>query len=80
MIYRDLRIIGKECQKLRRRLDIRQKQVGQEIGYAEKTISQFENGHNNNLYIFSWYLKHGLNTTRLGQQLRRGNIYGEKAE
>ena len=80
MLYRDLLIIGKECQTLRRRLNVRQREVGNEIGYGEKTISQFENGHNNNLYIFSWYLKHGLNTKRLSQQLLRGDIYGEKAE
>lgn len=79
MIYNDLKIIGNECRRLRRTLNKKQKDIGTDLGYATVTISQFERGHNNNLYIFSWYLKHGLDTHRLNMRLR-GYKYGEKAE
>lgn len=79
MIGQDLKIIGSECQRLRRILNKKQKDIGNELGYATVTISQFERGNNNNLYIFSWYLRHGLDTHRLNCKLR-GYLYGEKAE
>ena len=77
MLYDELQIIGQECQNHRRRINIRQEQVGDEIGYSKQTISQFENGHNNNLYIFAWYLMNGLNTDRLKNKIR-GCKYGKE--
>lgn len=79
MLYDELQIIGRACQEHRRRLFKRQDEVGAEIGYSPQTISQFENGRNNNLYIYSWYLVNGLNTDKLIKDLR-GVIYGKKAQ
>ena len=61
MMYEELRQIGSQCKSIRQMLGVTQVDVGKELGYSDKTIAMFEKGHNNNLYIFTWYLRHGFN-------------------
>lgn len=56
----NLKLIGCECKRLRRSLNITQQMVADETGYTSKSISAFENGRVNNALILLWYIKHGL--------------------
>ena len=67
----DLKMLGVQCKRLRRILDIKQTQVAIETGYSVKTISAFENGRINNALILLWYINHGLN-----RDIIRGCEYG----
>ena len=69
MISVDLRTVGRECKRFRRSLGKTQNEVALEIGYALNTISQFECGGNNNLYIFLWYIKNGIDIQHLKEVL-----------
>lgn len=48
------------CGKFRKMLGITQEAMSAEVGYSKETISGFENGRNNNMEIFLWYLDKGF--------------------
>lgn len=48
--------MGKMCQDYRKKAEITQKQVAQDLGVTAGLISQFECGMIDSLYIFIWYL------------------------
>lgn len=48
--------IGQICKKMRERKKKTQLQVSIELGYCVENISSFENGRNDNVRIFLWYL------------------------
>lgn len=52
--------IGKICKEYRMSLGYLQSDVSRDTGYSIENISKFENGNNNNLKIFLWYLRKGL--------------------
>ena len=56
----NLKVIGKKCQEFRLSLGYTQDDVGNCIGYSRETISMFENGKNDNLLIFLWYITMGM--------------------
>lgn len=57
----DLIYIGKTCQNFRRGKGLTQSEVAEDMGYTVENISAFENGRNDNLRIFLWYVDRGLN-------------------
>lgn len=57
----NLKAIGKRCQEFRLSLGYTQDDVGYILGYSRETISMFENGKNDNLLIFLWYISMGMN-------------------
>lgn len=61
----DLRCIGKSCQKFRISQGLLQSEVAEDIGYTIENISAFENGRNDNVRIFLWYVSKGLNVNDL---------------
>ena len=40
-----------------------QADVGEQLGYSDSNICEFEKGRNNNILIFMWYISHGLTMT-----------------
>lgn len=52
--------IGQLCADFRRRHNITQQQIADEMGYSVYNISAFENGRNDNGEILAWYLDHGM--------------------
>lgn len=53
--------IGNRCRAFRESLGFSQGQVGYQLGYVDgSSISRFEAGQNDSLYIMSWYLKRGF--------------------
>ncbi len=52
--------IGKICKDFRMSLGYLQSDVSKDTGYSIENISKFENGNNNNMKIFLWYLRKGL--------------------
>ena len=55
-----LSLIGKECKNFRLSLGILQSEVARDTGYSIENVSKFENGNNNNLKIFLWYIQKGF--------------------
>lgn len=60
----NLKEIGKRCQTYRKSISILQTQVAEETGYSTENVSAFENGRNDNIRIFSWYLLRGLDARK----------------
>lgn len=56
----DLVNIGKMCKEYRLELGFLQSDVAKDTGYSIENVSKFENGNNNNLKIFLWYINKGL--------------------
>lgn len=52
--------IGQRCKKFRERLGYYQSDVANQTGYSKENISAFENGRNDNVRIFLWYVEMGL--------------------
>lgn len=52
--------IGKICAKYRKECGYRQIDVSLDTGYAVTNVSSFENGRNDNGYLFLWYILHGM--------------------
>ena len=52
--------IGKICKDFRMSQGYLQSDVSKDTGYSIENISKFENGNNNNMRIFLWYLRKGL--------------------
>lgn len=52
--------IGKACKDYRTSLGILQSEVAHDTGYSIENVSKFENGNNNNMKIFLWYLHKGF--------------------
>lgn len=67
--------IGRACKQQRRKLNLKQITVAKETGYSVKNISGFETGRVNNAIILLWYLKHGLDISKIG-----GVKYGKTQE
>lgn len=61
----NLKLIGKKCQEFRLSLGYTQEDVGNCIGYSRETISMFENGKNDNLIIFLWYITMGMSVSTI---------------
>ena len=55
-----LSLIGKACKDFRVSLGILQSEVARDTGYSIENVSKFENGNNNNLKIFMWYVQKGF--------------------
>lgn len=55
-----LSLIGKACKDFRISLGILQSEVARDTGYSIENVSKFENGNNNNLKIFMWYVQKGF--------------------
>lgn len=56
----NLNIIGQKCKEYRQNIGLLQTDVAKDTGYSIENISKFENGNNNNMKIFLWYLRKGL--------------------
>lgn len=54
-------LMGHSCRAWRMSMGYTQKQVADETGYTENTISLFEHGETNNAIVLLWYLTHGFN-------------------
>ena len=52
--------IGQRCKKFRERLGYYQSDVANQTGYSKENVSAFENGRNDNVRIFLWYVEMGL--------------------
>lgn len=52
--------IGQICKDFRMSQGYLQSDVSKDTGYSIENISKFENGNNNNMKIFLWYLRKGL--------------------
>lgn len=53
--------IGEYCRNFRNNeLKLTQFDVSKQIGYSKENISSFENGRNDNVVIFLWYVNKGL--------------------
>lgn len=52
----------KRLKKFRQSIGYKQIDVANELGYSLENISKFENGKNNNLKIYLWYVEKGYNT------------------
>lgn len=66
----NLKIIGKKCKEFRMSLGYTQDYVGYSIGYSRETISMFENGKNDNLLIFLWYVSMGMDISNIITDMR----------
>lgn len=53
--------LGKKCKEFRISIGLLQSHVAYDTGYSVENVSKFENGKNNNLIIFLWYVDRGLN-------------------
>lgn len=56
----DLKSIGKRCKEYRQKLGFYQSHVAKDTGYSKENVSSFENGRNDNVRIFLWYIEMGL--------------------
>ena len=61
----NLKYIGQKCQIYRQSMGYRQCEVARDTGYSIENISAFENGRNDNLIIFLWYLDKGFSIDKL---------------
>ncbi len=55
-----LYLIGKKCKEFRISIGLLQSDVAADTGYSIENVSKFENGNNNNLKIFMWYVHKGF--------------------
>lgn len=55
-----LRRLGRSCAIWRRKQGISLKQIAQETRYSTGNVYHFEQGINDNVIIFSWYLEKGF--------------------
>jgi predicted transcriptional regulator len=55
-----LKKIGNECAKFRHQIKEPQSSVAKSTNYSVEVVSSFENGRNNNLFVFLWYVSNGL--------------------
>lgn len=55
-----LSLIGKKCKDFRISIGLLQSDVAVDTGYSIENVSKFENGNNNNLKIFMWYVQKGF--------------------
>lgn len=56
----DLKTITGACKRYRNDLGVTQLEVAYETHYSVENISAFENGRNDSLMIFLWYLQNGF--------------------
>lgn len=56
----NLSLIGKKCKEFRISIGLLQSDVAADTGYSIENVSKFENGNNNNLKIFMWYVQKGF--------------------
>jgi transcriptional regulator with XRE-family HTH domain len=61
-------LIGKACKDYRLSLGILQSEVAKDTGYSIENVSKFENGNNNNMKIFLWYLEKGFRYEKVNIQ------------
>lgn len=52
--------IGLVCKLWRIRAGIKAIDVANATGYSSATITAFESGNNNNMYLLLWYIKLGM--------------------
>lgn len=52
--------LGKQCKDFRLEIGLLQSDVASDTGYSVENVSKFENGKNNNLKIFLWYVSKGI--------------------
>lgn len=55
-----IRKISGQCQAFRMKLGISQREVAASLGLPQQSISNFEIGSNNSIYIYQWYLDQGF--------------------
>lgn len=65
---KDLKNLGRACQKYRKSKGMTQWKFGLDIGYTDRSISAFECGRSNNALILCEYVKLGFDL--------RGYLYG----
>lgn len=70
-----LKKIGNECRELRLLLGLKQTCVAVDTNYSQDTISGFENGRNNNMFILLWYINYGLDLESILEEYE-GAIHG----
>lgn len=61
--------IGRICAAYRKDHNYEQKDAAKDTGYSLENISSFENGRNDNVRIFLWYVSKGLNMQEIGELL-----------
>lgn len=66
----DIKKIGSICRSFRRSLKMTQADVAKATGYSAGNVGHFEQGRNDNLNIFLWYIMNGLDI----DDLIRGSI------
>lgn len=57
--------VGKVCKNFRVKIGEPQTSVAKSTNYSVEVISSFENGRNNNMYVFLWYLTNGLDIIKI---------------
>lgn len=57
---RQLNTLGLWCRQIRERRGKRQSDVAKELDLTPQSISLFENGRLDSIYILSWYIENGL--------------------
>lgn len=62
-----LKQIGYVCYSFRRIKGYRQKDIADDLGMSEQSISLFENGKNNSATILLWYIRHGLTINEIAK-------------
>ena len=56
-----LKDIGKRCKKFRiEKLQVKQEYVAKQLNMSQQSISNFENGKNDNMHILAWYIEWGF--------------------
>lgn len=71
-----LKVIGKYCKEYRQRLELKQVDVSKATGYSLENVAAFEQGRNDNVRIFMWYVNKGLDLDRLCYILREELEHG----
>lgn len=66
-----LKKVGKICQECRKEKHKLQQEVAEDTGYSVENISAFENGRNDNLKIFLWYI---CNTDLTTDDILKGGV------
>lgn len=67
---KSLILLGQKCKSFRESIKETQFSVAVDTDYSMETISGFENGRNNNLSIFLWYLNAGMEIAQFSGILR----------
>ena len=52
--------IAMQCKKHRMRIGYTQREVADMLGISQQSVTLFEAGRNNSMYIYQWYLDHGF--------------------